>query len=232
MTRSPRRDAFAGSRSEWESMAKVDEPRSSSVIRLRSGTEQPKVGDELAHSSDASLAMAVARWHESALKEIYRRHAAAVFGLAKRLLADVRLAEDVAQDVFVRFWREAERFDPDRGTLRSYLLALTHGLAVDLVRAESSRRARELRARATEGPGYDVEQEVLAITNAERVREAIAKLPDAERKAIELAYFGGHTYREVATIVAEPEGTIKSRIRSGLRRMQRELVEAHSGVDR
>jgi RNA polymerase sigma-70 factor, ECF subfamily len=219
-------------RSKWSSVPDDDATGGSSVIRFPSGDEHPKVGEELAHSSDASLAMAVARWHESALREIYRRHAGAVYGLAKRLLADVRLAEDVAQDVFVRFWREAERFDPARGTLRSYLLALTHGLAVDLVRAESSRRARELRANAADGSSYDVEQEVFEITNAERVRQAIAKLPDAERKAIELAYFRGHTYREVATIVGEPEGTVKSRIRSGLRRMQRELVEAFSGVDR
>jgi RNA polymerase sigma-70 factor (ECF subfamily) len=202
------------------------------VIRARAGDEDRKMSDDLAGSSDASLAMAVARWHEYALREIYRRHAGAVFGLARRLLSDVRLAEDVAQDVFVRFWREAERFDPARGTLRSYLLALTHGLAVDLVRSETSRRVREHRVSDVDTTSTDVEQEVFEITNAERVRDAIAKLPETERNAIELAYFGGHTYREVASIVGEPEGTVKSRIRSGLRRMQRELAEAISGVER
>lgn len=209
-----------------------DEKTGNPVIRVRSGDESHEMFDDLALSSDASLGMAVARWHESALKEIYRRHSGAVFGLARRLLSDVRLAEDIAQEVFVRFWREAERFDPARGTLRSYLLALTHGLAVDLVRSETSRRAREHRARDFDEAGHDVEQEVFEITNAERVRSAMSRLPDSERKAIELAYFGGHTYREVASIVGEPEGTVKSRIRSGLRRMQHELVQQVTGVER
>jgi RNA polymerase sigma-70 factor (ECF subfamily) len=186
---------------------------------------------DLAAASDASLAMAVARWKEDALAEIYRRHAGAVFGLARRLLYDERLAEEVSQEVFVRLWREPERFDPSRGSLRSFLLSVTHGRAIDLLRSETSRRAREERAKYTAEAGYDLEQELVDLTTAEHVREAVAKLPATERKAIELAYFGGHTYREVATMMDEPEGTIKSRIRSGLRRMQRELVGIAGGND-
>jgi len=187
---------------------------------------------DLSSASDASLAMAVARWQEEALAEIYRRHAGAVFGLAKRLMFDAVLAEEVTQEVFVRLWREPERFDPTRGSLRTFLLSVTHGRAIDILRSEMSRRAREERSRAVAEAGYDLEQEVFDLTTAERVRKAVAKLPGAERKAIELAYFGGHSYREVAVIENEPEGTIKSRIRSGLRRMGRELDAAVKGTDR
>ena len=187
---------------------------------------------DLSSASDASLAMAVARWQEEALAEIYRRHAGAVFGLAKRLIFDAVLAEEVTQEVFVRLWREPERYDPTRGSLRTFLLSVTHGRAIDILRSEMSRRAREERSRAVAEAGYDLEQEVFDLTTAERVREAVAKLPGIERKAIELAYFGGHSYREVAVIENEPEGTIKSRIRSGLRRMGRELDAAVKGTDR
>ena len=187
---------------------------------------------DLSTASDASLAMAVARWQEEALAEIYRRHAGAVFGLAKRLIFDAVLAEEVTQEVFVRLWREPERFDPTRGSLRTFLLSVTHGRAIDILRSETSRRAREERSRSVAEAGYDLEQEVFDLTTAERVRKAVAKLPGVERKAIELAYFGGHSYREVAAIENEPEGTIKSRIRSGLRRMGRELDAAVKGTDR
>ena len=98
--------------------------------------------------------------------------------------------------------------------------------------SEGSRRAREERSRSVAEAGYDLEQEVFELATAERVREAVAKLPGAERKAIELAYFGGHTYREVAAIQNEPEGTVKSRIRSGLRRMENELSALVQGTDR
>jgi RNA polymerase sigma-70 factor (ECF subfamily) len=187
---------------------------------------------DLSSASDASLAMAVARWQEEALAEIYRRHAGAVFGLAKRLIFDAVLAEEVTQEVFVRLWREPERYDPTRGSLRTFLLSVTHGRAIDILRSEMSRRAREERSRAVAEAGYDLEQEVFDLTTAERVRKAVAKLPGVERKAIELAYFGGHSYREVAVMENEPEGTIKSRIRSGLRRMGRELDAAVKGTDR
>ena len=187
------------------------------------------VASNLAEASDAVLVVAIARYHQEALAEIYRRHAGAVFGLARRLLSDRTLAEEVVQEVFLRLWNEPERYDPARGTLRSYLLAQTHGRAVDLLRSEGARRAREEReARATATAGYDVEHEVWDLATADQVRQAIERLPAAERQCIALAYFGGHTYREVAAQLAEPEGTVKSRIRNGLGRMRRFLTE--SGV--
>ena len=100
-------------------------------------------------------------------------------------------------------------------------LAQTHGRSVDLVRAESARRARETRdAQRTAESGYDLEREVWDLTLAEHVRDALGDLSPGERDAIELAYFGGHTYREVAALLGEPEGTVKSRIRSGLGRLR------------
>ncbi len=185
----------------------------------------------LSEASDATLVVAIGRWRQDALAEAYRRHAGASFALARRLLADRQLAEEVLQEVFLRLWNQPDRFDPDRGSLRSYLLAQTHGRSVDLLRSETSRRRREEReARETAEHGTDIEREVMDHAVAEQVQDVVAGLPVDERKAIELAYFGGHTYRQVAVLLDEPEGTVKSRIRSGLRKMRVSMVEAGVSV--
>ena len=185
------------------------------------------MGSDFSTASDASLVISISRWEEAALAEVYRRHAGAVYGLARRVLTNVQVAEEVVQDIFLRLWSNPQRFDPARGSLRSFLLTQTHGRAVDLLRSESSRRLREEReVRQAAVAGYDIEHEVWDLTVAEQLREVVTALPAAERAAIELAYFGGHTYREVATILAEPEGTIKGRIRTGLQRMHGALVNA------
>ncbi len=185
----------------------------------------------LTEASDGALVVAIGRWREEALAEAYRRHAGAVFGLARRVINDAAMAEEVVQEVFLRLWNEPEKFDPERGSLRSFLLAQTHGRAVDLLRSDSSRRKREEReARQTAEAGYDIEHEVWDLAMAEHVKDALAVLSEDERKAIELAYFGGHTYREVASMLGTPEGTVKSRIRTGLRRMRDGLADAGIGT--
>ncbi len=186
--------------------------------------------DDLREVSDAALVVAIGRWREDALAEAYRRHAGAAFGLACRLLNDRAAAEEVLQEVFLRLWNRPERFDAERGSLRSYLLAQTHGRSVDLLRSDTSRRRREERdAREAPAVATDIEREVIDLTVAEQVKEVVAGLPEDERKAVELAYFGGHTYRQVAVLLGAPEGTVKSRIRSGLRRMRQDLVEMGVG---
>ena len=188
--------------------------------------------EDLTQCSDAVLVVAISRYRQEALAEAYRRHAGAVFALARRLLIDAAMAEEIVQEVFLRIWNQPEKFDPERGTLRSYLLAQCHGRSVDLLRSESSRRLREERdARRTAEKGYDLEHEVVDLTVAERIKEAMRDLPDVEREAIALAYFGGHTYREVADLLDQPEGTVKSRIRAGLKRLRSDLVGAGIGVD-
>jgi RNA polymerase sigma-70 factor (ECF subfamily) len=185
--------------------------------------------DDLTLASDAQLVVAIGRWRQDALAEAYRRHAGAVFALASRVLNAKNLAEEVVQEVFLRLWNDAERFDPDRGSLRSWLLAQAHGRAVDLLRSESARRGREEREhRGRAVSGYDLEHEVWDLTVADQVRDALGALPTDERKAIELAYFRGLTYREVAVALDQPEGTVKSRIRSGLKRLRAGLAEVNA----
>ena len=181
--------------------------------------------------SDAALVVAIGRWREDALAEAYRRHAGAVYGLSRRVLGDPARAEEVVQEVFLRLWNTPEKFDPERGSLRSFLLAQSHGRSVDLLRSDVARRQREEReARQTAENGYDIEHEVWDLALAEQVKEVMSALPADERKAIELAYFGGRTYREVAIALGTPEGTVKSRIRNGLRRMRAGLSDAGVGA--
>jgi RNA polymerase sigma-70 factor, ECF subfamily len=180
----------------------------------------------MSEASDAVLAIATAKGERLALAEIYRRHGGPVFRLAQRLLNDDKAAEDVVQDVFVRFWQEPERFDPERGELRSFLLMKSHSKSVDVIRSETSRRRRDqLDANDFSRASYDVEREVLDLELAHRVNAALSNLPEPERKAITLAFFGGHSYREVANMLSEPEGTVKSRIRNGLKVLRRNLTD-------
>lgn len=185
----------------------------------------------LGEMGDAALVVAIGRWRQDALAEAFRRHAGAVHALARRVLIDDTAAEEVVQEIFLRLWNSPDRFDPDRGTLRSFLLAQAHGRAVDILRSNLSRRRREERdARSTAEAGYDIEHEVWDMAVADHVKDAVAGLPVDERRAIELAYFVGHSYREVAELLGAPEGTVKSRIRSGLRRMRGPLTASGIGA--
>ena len=98
---------------------------------------------DIREQSDAALVLGIARYRQEALAEVYRRHAGAVFALARRVLNETHVAEEVVQEVLLKLWSQPDRFDPDRGSLRSFLLTQTHSRAVDIVRSDSSRRRRE-----------------------------------------------------------------------------------------
>jgi RNA polymerase sigma-70 factor (ECF subfamily) len=199
----------------------MDGPSSSRGV----GNEELVRMIDLELASDANLVVAVARSHQPALAEAYRRHGGAVHALSRRILCNETPAEEITQEVFLDLWQHPEKFDAQRGTLRSFLLARTHGKSIDFIRSETARRRREDRTtRETAVAGYDVEHQVWDMAVAEQVQEALTALPDELRQPILLAYFGGHTYQEVAKMLGAPEGTVKSRIRVGLGRLRVNLA--------
>jgi RNA polymerase sigma-70 factor (ECF subfamily) len=177
-------------------------------------------------ATDGSLMVAIGRWQEAALAEVYRRHGAAVHNLASRVIGSSQLADEVTQEVFIDLWNRPEQFDASRGSLRTMLITKAHGRAVDVVRAEQARANREQRS-AQAGPpaGYDLDHYAWDLAIADQVKVAVESLPPQERAAIEMAYFGGKTYRQVAAALGAPEGTVKTRIRSGLTRLRSMLVK-------
>ncbi|MDQ1383548.1 MAG: polymerase sigma-70 factor, subfamily [Actinomycetota bacterium] len=162
---------------------------------------------------------------ESALREVYRDHAPAVLGLATRVLGSLEgQAEDVMQDVFVRLWEHPGQFDPARGHLRSYLLAMTHSRAVERVRAEDSQRRRlEAAGNQPVDPATDPSRGLTSLDSRSAVQRVLADLPPEQRIAIEMAYYRGLSYRDVAVALAEPEGTVRYRIRAGMQKMRAAL---------
>jgi RNA polymerase sigma factor (sigma-70 family) len=182
------------------------------------------VNRELAHLSDEALVALAARSEQSALAELYDRYGRPAYGLALRVLRDDTLAEDAVQDAFLALWRTAARFVPERGKASTWIFTLVHRRAVDLVRREERRRADTIE-QAPEQGGGSVEEEALLRFQRERVQDALKKLPDQQREAIELAYYGGFTQSELAERLGQPLGTIKSRMFLGLARLRELLGE-------
>ena len=187
-------------------------------------------GGEGRELGDRELVARVAAGDTAALSEVYRRYSTLVYGLARRVTGDEALAEDVTQEVFVYLWRQPERFDPTRGTLRAWLGVLAHRRSVDTVRRESRRSRLESRCEPDEF-APDADDVVTMGWIGGRVREAIDKLPAEQREAVVLAYFGGRTYRQVATELDIPEGTAKSRLRLALGKLDELLRPTLSGQD-
>jgi RNA polymerase sigma-70 factor (ECF subfamily) len=165
---------------------------------------------------------------ETALADLYDRYAGFVYGLAVRTLVDRHAAEDVTQGVFVYLWEHPERIELGRGTLRGFLGTVTHRRAVDVIRQVEARRRREERIASERGVEPDVADAVLRSDTSAKVHAALEVLPDAQRQALELAYFHGYTYRQVAEVLGIPEGTAKSRLRMALARIAEHLG---SGTD-
>ncbi len=176
-----------------------------------------------AHLSDEALVALVARSDEAALAELYDRIGGVAYGLAYRVLRDEALAEDAVQEAFLGLWRGAASFVPERAKASTWLLTLVHRRAVDLVRREQRRRAEPLED-APEAMTESAEEDAWLRLKRERVQAALVQLPDQQRKAIELAYYGGFTQSELAERLGQPLGTIKSRMFAGLSRL-RELLE-------
>ncbi len=181
-------------------------------------------------SNDAEVDAALVRRivedrDRDAFDAVYGRHAPAVYGVARRVLCDAALAEDVVQEVFLGFWTRPERFDPSRGTLRTWLVMIVHRRSVDEVRRAVAHPTVNLVDET--GPLVEDPQDTaLRRVEADGVRHALAALPVDQRKALLLAYWGGHTQAEIATLTGVPLGTVKSRVFSGFRRLRAQLHPA------
>jgi len=178
-----------------------------------------------AHLSDEALVALVARADGDALAELYDRVGRIAYGVALRVLRDERLAEDAVQEAFRQVWRSAATFRAERAKASTWVLTLVHRRAVDLVRREERRRAEPLTDDSVLGAAPEATDEAAWLRfERERVRAALAQLPDVQREAIELAYYGGFSQSELAEKLGVPLGTIKSRMFTGLARL-RELLD-------
>ena len=165
-----------------------------------------------------------------ALAEIYDHYSATVLGVALRVTTDQAAADDVTQSVFIDLWRHPERYRPELGSLRPWLVTVARHRSLDWLRQDQATRRRDDQARPVPQPPPDTAEVVEGMMTAQRVRGELAKLPESERIPIHLAYFTGQTYRQVAAAVDLPEGTVKSRIRSGLRHLAAALQADDSFV--
>ncbi len=174
--------------------------------------------DDDFRASDAVLVERLRRGDSAALAALYRRHVGVVLSVSRQVTTEEGVAEDVAQEVFLYLWKESTRFDPARGSLRSFLAVLARRRALDRVRGDHAARRRDhvefLRHANVWSPGP--EEATYSSLLAGGVREAVATLPAPLRDAVCLAYFSGLTYREVARALGVPEGTTKSRLRRAL----------------
>ena len=178
---------------------------------------------EFAHLSDEAVVALVARSDDTALAELYDRFGTLAYATALRTLRDAALAQDAVQDAFLQVWRSAPRFHAEKGSARVWLLTLVHRRAVDLVRREQRRRTSPEEA-APEARTAGADEAVWLTLERTRVQDALAQLPDQQREVLELAYWGGFTQSELAERLAQPLGTIKSRMFAGLARL-RDLLD-------
>jgi RNA polymerase sigma-70 factor (ECF subfamily) len=196
--------------------ARRDPPRPAAEVTPAS----PPGGDPL-----EGLLGLVAGGDEPAFAELYQRVAPAVFGLVTKVVRNPAQAEEVTQEVFVELWRTAPRFDPARGTARSWIMTCAHRRAVDRVRsAERAARRDDLAGRRDQGRPYDeVVEQVETSLEREHVRRGLDALTELQREAVVLAYYGGYTHREIAELLGVPSGTVKTRLRDGLIRLRDHL---------
>ena len=183
-----------------------------------------------AHLSDEAVVALVARSDDGAFTELYDRFGRVAYGVARRILRDDKLAEDAVQEGFLAAWRNADRFMPERGNASTWLLTLVHRRAIDLVRREDRRRAEPLPEAEPPSAAGSTEDDAWLRFERERVQAALRRLPDQQREALELAYYGGFTQSELAERLGQPLGTIKSRMFAGLAQLRELLAEPNGGT--
>jgi RNA polymerase sigma-70 factor, ECF subfamily len=184
---------------------------------------------DVRRAEDAALLARVVDRDERAVEELYARYSGPLYSLAYQVTREERFAQDVVQEVFIAVWRDAARFDPAKGSVGPWLFSVARHKAIDLVRREANVRKRTADVDLSFEPATDdVDHEAWLNLRRDRVRDALAELTDAQRQALELAFFSGLTHVEVAERLAIPLGTAKTRIRSALLRLRDVLGAALS----
>jgi RNA polymerase sigma-70 factor (ECF subfamily) len=176
---------------------------------------------------DVELAAALAAGEVDALARLYDRYGPLAYSVSVRILGDPGRAEDVVQDAFLKLWHGAVRFDAQRGSLRTWVLTAVRNRSIDYLRGRSAheRQEREIPAETeAEGAGSDPWREVAASIERDVIRDALASLPAEQRQVVELAYFGGHSHREIAEMIHVPLSTVKGRMRLALEKLHSYLL--------
>ncbi|HET7421838.1 MAG TPA: sigma-70 family RNA polymerase sigma factor [Candidatus Dormibacteraeota bacterium] len=178
------------------------------------------------NAPDAELAARLAARDESALGELYDRYGALAYSLAMRILDDSGKAEDVVQEAFVKLWNGAARFDESRGSLRAWLTTAVRNRSIDMLRGRSQHERRELALKPdVSAAGAGPDEEAAGSLERAAVRAALAELPEEQRQAVMLAYFGGFTQAEIAELAGVPLSTVKGRMRLALEKLGAYLKE-------
>jgi RNA polymerase sigma-70 factor (ECF subfamily) len=190
------------------------------ALRRRDGDEN----NEAAKDPLGALLGRAGRGDQTAFAELYDSLAPLLHGIVLKVVRDPAQSEEVTQEAFIELWRLAPRYDATRGSVKSWAATLAHRRAIDRVRSEQASRERtEREGQKRPIQSTDVAEQVVANIDGTRVRKALERLTEIQRQAVELAYFGGHSYREVALLLDVAEGTIKTRIRDGMIRLRDEL---------
>ncbi|MCK6081777.1 ECF RNA polymerase sigma factor SigK [Microbacterium sp. EYE_5] len=187
------------------------------------GVDVPEDGPAADHVAD--LLVRVAAGDQAAFADLYDMLSSRVFGLIRRVLVDPSQSEEVLQEVFLEVWQSAAAFAPNKGQGRSWVLTIAHRRAVDRVRSSQASADRDVRigVRDAHTPQQSIAEQVELRIEGRRVVRALRTLPDPQREAITLAYFGGYSQSEIAALVNAPLGTIKTRMRDGLTRLRQEM---------
>lgn len=184
--------------------------------------------------SDGEAITRLAAGDKAAFELLYDRHSRAAYGLALRILGDPEAAQDAVQDAFLTLWRQAATYGEERGAVRSWLLAIVHHRAIDMVRRRSYREDRQQGIDDVTLPpdGVDTWEQARQNIEGEQVREALLQLPPDQQRSITLAYFNGYTHDEIARQLGVPLGTVKGRLRIGMQKMRNILRNQEAEASR